>query len=65
MSMFVCFFNSIGDLVERESHRRHADLCWVVGPLAIHIKLVLMLPFRKINNGHKGVLTLINDKGQN
>lgn len=68
MSMFYflfCFFNNIGDLVERASHRRQADLCWVVGPLAIHIKLVLMLPFRKINNGHKGVLTLINDKGQN
>lgn len=24
----------------------NADLSWVVGPLAIHIKLVLMLPFR-------------------
>lgn len=33
-----------------------------MGPLAIHVKLVLMLPFRKINNGNKGVLTLKEDK---
>lgn len=41
--------------------RIYADLCWVMGPLAIHIKLVLVLPFWKIDNGYEGVLTLAND----
>lgn len=41
-----------------------ADLSWIVSPLAVHIKLVLMLSLRQIHNGHKGVLTLTDDKGE-
>ena len=41
------------------------DLSRVVGPLTVYIKLVLMLPLRQIDNGHKGVLTLIEDRGDN
>lgn len=41
-----------------------AHLCRVVGPLAVHVELVLMLPLRKINDGREGVLTLTDDRGR-
>jgi len=42
-------------------HSCNTRLHWVVRPLAVHVELVLVLPFRQINDGHKGVLTLDTD----
>lgn len=49
-------------LILRAVVRIDTDLGWVVRPLAIHVKLVLMLPLRKIHDGHKSVLTLADDR---